>query len=440
MRRRPKSRDEDLERELRAHLELEAEERRENGATPGEALYAARRALGNTTCIKEEVREAWGRQWWERLVQDLRYAARTLRSTPAFTTIAVLSLALGIGATSAIFSLLNAVLLRPLPVPNPGQLVQFSYTLPAGGPDTRNNWFDYPHLERFRAESKTLSGIFGGIGLSRVSVGFEGKTDLAKCDAYTDSLFSVLGLAPEYGRLFAAGDDREGASVAVLSDSYWRRRFAADPSIVGRTVTLNRRPFTVVGITPPEFSAIYVGGARDIWIPLRALDRLQPDPERWRTPFTTWLMIAGRLRPGVSLAKAQTELDLIHHRLLAEELAVSERRGSEFVERLVRESRLLLRPAATGMSGGFREYAAPLELLLAIAGIVLLISSANVANLVLARASARRREIAMRLALGAGRARLVRQLLTESLLLASAGGALGIAIAWWGIFLSDITP
>src|SRR6266480_6509454 len=394
-------------------------------------MRQARIEFGGIERAKEECRDARGVNFIENFTQDLRFGLRTLRKSPGFTAVAILTLALGIGATTAIFSLLNAVALRLLPVPNPQQLVQFTYTFPPNGAENWNSWFGYPYLERFRMQAGMLSGIFGGTGLNRVNVGWHGSPGLAQCDAYTDNFFAVLGVAPQHGRLLAPGDDREGADVVVLSDRYWRGRFAADPSIIGQTILIDQLPFTVIGITPPKFS-IYVGGARDLWVPLHALDRFTPDPNRWRASFTSWLLIAGRLRPGVSLARAQAELDVIHRRLLEQQLLEVEQPGQR-MQQFVSESRLVLHPAATGMFSGLRHtYALPLELLMGVGGMVLLISCVNVANLVLARTSYRRPEIALRMALGSGRARVIRQLLTESLLVAGAGGVLGLAIAWWG--------
>lgn len=424
--------DADLAEEMRIHLDLRAQQQTETGIAPNEARYAAQRKFGNTLFLKEAGREVWGWASLERLWQDLRYAVRMLRNSPGFTAVALLSLTLGIGANTAIFSLLNAVILRLLPVPDPQQLVQFTYTIPASGPDNWNSWFGYPHLERFREESGVLSGVFGGVGLNRVNVGWHGTAGLAQCDAYTGNFFSVLGVAPQQGRLFVASDDREGADVAVISDAYWRTRFGADPGIIGQTILIDQLPFTVIGITPPKFS-IYTTAARDVWVPLHAIDRFTPDPSRWQAAFSSWLLIAGRLRPGVSVVEAEAELDVIHRRLLVEQLAASERASSESMQRFVRESRLVLRPAGNGMLTGIRQmYALPLKLLMGVAAMVLLISCANVANLVLARASHRRREIAVRMALGSGRARVIRQLLTENLLLAAVGGVLALAVARWG--------
>jgi predicted permease len=417
----------EMDAELRFHVEAFAEELMRSGVPRQEAIRRARLEFGGIEQAKEECRDARGVTFVEGLIQDLRFGLRILSKSPGFAAVAILTLALGIGANTAIFSLLNAVVLRLLPVPNPQQLVQFTYT----GIGDWNSYFGYPELERFRGQARTLSGIFGGVGLNQVNVAWRGSAGLAQCDAYTDNFFSVLGVAPQQGRLFVPGDDREGADVAVLSDRYWRTRFAADPAIIGQTILVDQLPFTVIGITPPKFS-IYVGRARDLWVPLHALDRFTPDPNRWQAPFTSWLLIAGRLPPRVSLAQAQAELDVIHRRLLAQQLLEVEQPGQR-MRQFVSESHLVLHPAATGMFSGLRHtYELPLKLLMGIAAIVLLISCVNVANLVLARASHRRPEIALRMALGSGRARVIRQLLTESLLVASAGGILGLAMAWWG--------
>jgi predicted permease len=421
----------ELRDELQFHLEEEAAQTEAAGMVPEQSKWAARRELGNVALLMEDTRVAWGWTSLERLRQDLRFALRMLRKNPGFSAAVVLSLALGIGANTAIFSLLNAVVLRPLPVAAPQELVEFNNTLPMW--ETNSDSWNYPQLERFQASSKTLSAVFGGTGMGRINIGFNGKSDLAQGNACTGNFFSALGIAPQQGRFFSAGEDQVGASVVVVSDRYWRNRFGADPSMVGRAVTINRVPFTVIGITPREFLGVSVGSYPDIWVPLHALDRLHPDSKRWTEPLSSWILIGGRLRPGILREQAQAELDVIHRQFLAEQLTNSDLRIKELIQSQIREGHLVLRPASTGMYSGLRDdYALPLKLLMSVAGIVLLVACANVANLLLARASNRRREIATRLALGAGRGRLVRQLLAESMVLASIGGALAVPLAWWG--------
>ncbi len=428
-------REAELTEELEFHLEEEAEAAEAAGMDREGAKYAARRDLGSVALVTENTRATWGWICLDRFRQDVRYSIRTLRRNPGFAAAAILSLALGIGANTAVFSLLNAVVLKPLAVPNPQELVQFTNSIPLWetGGNWQNSLFGHSQLESLRAHSTTMSGIFGWVGLGRVSLGYRGTSEVADGDACSDNFFSVLGITPQSGRFFLPGEDRSAASVAVLSDRYWRSRFGADPAIVGVAITINQSYFTVVGITPPEFSGTSMGKSPDIWLPLHALDRLRPDPKRWAEPFSPWMLVAGRLRPGISRAQAQAELNVLQRHFLAEQLAISELGGLQNVQRFARESSLQLQAAVNGTGSGLRErYEFPLKLLMAVAGIVLLLSCANIANLLLARASNRRHEIAVRLSLGASRSRLIRQFLTESLVLSAAGGLFAAPLAWGG--------
>jgi predicted permease len=352
-----------------------------------------------------------------------------------FTLTACATLALGLGATTAIFSLLNAVALRPLPVADARGLVQLKHSIPlweTGGSNDRS-LFSYPEFERLRARSDALSGAFAASSVGRVNLNAGGAAGVARAEACSGEFFATLGVVPQHGRLIAPDDDRPGASALVLSDRYWRSRFGADRSVVGGAVRVNQQSFTVIGVAPPEFCGLTPGSCPDVWAPLRALDRLQPDRERWTQAFSSWLTVGGRLRPGVALPQAQAALDGACRRVLAESLPASGLAGRADVERFVRDVRLLVRSSATGFDGSLRDrYTFPLVLLLGVAGLVLLLACANIANLLLARSANRARETAVRLAVGASRGRLVRQHLTESLLLAFLGGALAAPLAWWG--------
>ena len=418
----------DLADEIAFHLQSAIDENIRRGMSPEHARRAALRSFGGITRTAETYRETRSLPALETILYDLRYAFRILRQSPGFTTVAVLSLALGIGANTAIFSLLNAVVLRTLPVPQPDRLVQLVYT----GPSDWNPYFDYPQFEHLQRHSQSLSGLFAANYVGRANIVFHNVSELGQAITVGGNAFSVLGVTPQAGRFFTPDEDRPDTAVAVLSDSCWRNRFGADRAIIGAPVTINQRPFTIVGITPPDFAGLAAGSTVDIWLPLHALDRLQPRPNRWTQPFTSWLTVIGRLRPGVSASQAQAELDTLHRQVLDSQLAAAEQPG-ENLQRFVRASHLEVRSAATGTSGGIgHQYGLPLRILMWVTGIVLLVACANVANLLLARASNRRREIAVRLSLGAARGRIVRQLLTENLLLGAMGGALAFVLAWWG--------
>lgn len=422
--------DAELYQEIRAHIEAEIEERIEAGIVPEQARNDAVRAFGNRTFAMEEIRTMWRFNMLEVFVKDVQYGFRRLRSSPLFATFAITSLALGIGATSGIFSLFDAIVLRKLPVREPDRLVFLSQQMPGMRP---NSFLSYPHFVRIRDTATTIDGILA-MTPRRLSVESKGQTDLARGLCVSGDYYTTLGLRAAIGRLLAKDDDSASGESVTLTYAYWERRFGLNPSILGERITVNGVPFTVVGIEPREFLGIEVGTTYDVAIPMRAIDRIpQGGRPLWDRPDVTWIRMLARLKREVPAAKARGELDFIYRQVNADAVQLAEPGEREGAARFAREARLALEPGATGVLSGFREtYSQGLRLLLITLSAVLLIASLNVATLLLARSEARRREIAIRLSLGAGRRRLIQQLLTESSLLAALGGAFGLALAWWG--------
>ena len=425
-----RKREQDLERELRAHLELEAEEQRECGTPPREAFFAARRHLGNTTLLKEDVRQVWRWTSLERIGQDVRYGLRLLRKNKAFSAVAILSLALGIGANTAIFGLIDALALKSLRVRDPQSLL-FIAKQGQRGLDTS---FYYETYQRLRAAQPFFQEVAAYSGGIRMNVGIGGDAESTTGQLVSGDYYTVLGVRPAAGRLFTAADDRVagGHPVAVISYEYWQRRFAGSPAAIGGKVLINGTPFTIVGVSAPGFDGLQVGDEPDLSVPVMMQPQVMPEKESWLgRPRNTvdWLTLFGRLKPGVTVAEATTGLQVLFHNIqtqLADEIGLQ--RASwrrEWVD-----AKIVLAPGGTGLSGLRRQFSGALYILMGVVGVVLLIACANIANLLLARASGRRREIALRLAIGASGGRVFRQLLIESLLLSAIGGVIGIALSY----------
>jgi len=405
--RRRKNRE--LEEEIAAHLAMAKRDRIERGESPEAAELAARREFGNRTQVQEVTREIWGWTSLERLSQDVRYALRMMRRSPGFTAVAVLSLALGIGANTAIFSLINTVMLRLLPVEAPEQLVELAAKYPGQYPWNNFPWTVYEYL---RDHDQTLSGLMASSEFyNKASVRIEGREpEQAPSGFVTGNFFPLLGVKPVIGRMI--GPDDEGAGkVAVISWSYWKSRFNLDPAVLGKRLDVEKNPMTIVGVTAPGFSGLQKGFNQDIWISSR-LGR-------------ETVSLIGRMKPGVTIEKARAELGVLYQRIIDEAAKTND-------DPHLRNWTLDVAPAGAGRSHLRDRFGKPLLLLMAVVALLLLIGCSSVANMLLARAAARQREMALRTSLGATRARLMRQVLTESLMLSAAASLLGILLGYLG--------
>ena len=414
----------ELDTEIRGYLEASIDERVRAGWSREDATRAARAELGSVAAVKDHTRDVGWEASLDSLLRDLRYSARSLRRSPAFSIVAILTLALGIGANSAIFSIVNGVMLRPLPVPRAGELISLTTVYP----NMSESVFSYAAYQRLAADAASIGGVAAASSVRRDALVLDGMPEPIDCKWVSGNYFTTLEVPAAIGRTVLPSDDRlpSGEQVAVLNHAYWTRRFANDPAVVGRTFRLRGRPFTIVGVAPSGFFGETGGEAPDMWLPMTA----QPNSPAWlwKGHSTTWLGLVVRLRPGVGRAQARALFESSHDRVREEVASGTE--SPEFRKSAL-ESRLVISDAATGSARLRGELSAPLMVLMGLVGLVLIIACANVANLMLARAEARRRETAVCLAIGAGRMRVVRQALAESLLLASAGGIAGLVLARW---------
>jgi macrolide transport system ATP-binding/permease protein len=437
-------RDNDISDEIAHDLAAEAEERVRSGASREEAEFASRRDFGNVSLVKEDVREIWIWAALQRLSQDVRYGWRTLRSNLVFTSMAVVSLALGIGANVAIYSVMDAIMLRALPVKNADELAILNwrtktkepevvhshngpaYPVPGGGVESPD--FPWQVYELFRNHNSSFSTLFAYKDAGRLNLIVSSRAETGPVEFVSGNFFSGLGINPAAGRLLADSDDLPGSSqVAVISFEYWRKRFNLDSSAIGGTIKVNNVPFTIAGVAAPEFYGVSAGSAPLVYIPM--FNRLAlvggAEGKSMFVDRSYWVDIMGRLRPGGTLARTEAELRGPFHQYVLASAANDQERTDL--------PALWLQEGGSGVDSLRRSFSKPLWILMTMVALILVIACANIANLLLSRSAARRREIAVRLSLGASRLRILRQLLTESLMLSLPGGLLGLGVAAVGM-------
>jgi putative ABC transport system permease protein len=420
----------DLDDELRTFVDMAAADQIRNGATPEDARRLALMHIGGIEQTKEHVRTGRHGAWLDEIGRDARYAVRNCAANPGFTIVVVLTLALGIGANTAIFSLIDALMLRSLPVLNPQQLVQVKM----GEPTKPAAHFSYPIARALANRDDIFSTAAGFSAGWSFNVGSPGSVVVVRGALVTGAFYETLGLTPAEGRLLARADDELGAPlVAVISHGYWERQYASRRDIIGHAITISGVPVTIIGVSPRGFVGANVGEVADITMPVAAIPQFQPESAQLLERGNVWLRVLARPASGLSLTQATARLDATWRQISSELIAPG---WPAFLRKQMADAVFQLSPGGTGWTSLRDQYTRPLIVLMAVVSLVLLIACANVASLLLARASSRQREIAVRLAIGAGRARIVRQLLIESTLVSLIGAVLGVALAWFtGRFL-----
>jgi len=365
------------------------------------------------------------------MFQDLRYAARTLVTTPAFTIVVVLTLALGIGANTAIFSLTDQVLLRLLPVKSPERLVVLDGPGAFQGRTFNGGTFSYPMYRDFRDQNTVFDGVLARFP-APITLMSGGHAERVTGELVSGNYFDVLGVRAHLGRTFTPDDDRTpgGHPIVLLSHHFWTRRFGADPAVLNRTVTLNGLPMTIVGVTPPGFYGIVIGENPDVMVPVAMKAQMTPTWDDLQNHQSRWLTVMARLKDGVTREQAEASMNVLYRQINEQEVKAVKNPSPAFRQRFVTKH-LFLNAGQKGRSDLRNDFSTPILVLMGMVGLVLLIACANVANLLLARGTARHKDVAIRLALGASRGAIVRQRLIESLLLSAAGAALGLVFAWW---------